>query len=410
MGKSLMHRSLRNHSNDTLFPAAMLIFTPVGYFNVVHRTGEKRVIIEAHLTSDLDTLRKRYMPELSQTLSASDGDYPHQATIQRNLYFRGLERILEDLSSANPRSEAAQGIVRKQAISSSSIHVHPPDVNLKDDEKAKTVLPVAYGGVVIDEQGQVLLREPTKHFDGYVWTFAKGRANDGETPQEAARREVLEETGVVAEIKGQIPGVFSGSTTENVYFLMTTITATGRWAPDETQSIRWASPEEAKTLISQTTNLKGRQRDLEVLDAALALYPKAHFSPLSSLFREKPVRWGARGDPYLWMEMQQHLKEIPVPASEELFAGIIEELFTKLTGFPMSHGVSIHVGRYKHDGMTGGYVDPGFWREVAMPLLKRRFADARNPASQGASGSGGSTSPESSVAPTWFHALRAIFF
>ncbi len=37
----------------------------------------------------------------------------------------------------------------------------------------------------------------------------------------------------------------------------------------ETAAIRWATPDEAKTLISKTTNQKGRERDLAVLNAAM---------------------------------------------------------------------------------------------------------------------------------------------
>ncbi len=33
----------------------------------------------------------------------------------------------------------------------------------------------AYGGVLINEQGQVLLRKVTNDFGGARWTFAKGR-------------------------------------------------------------------------------------------------------------------------------------------------------------------------------------------------------------------------------------------
>ncbi len=53
----------------------------------------------------------------------------------------------------------------------------------------------AFGGVIINEAGLVLLREPSNHHGGYVWTFAKGRAKPGEAPEQAALREVLEETG-----------------------------------------------------------------------------------------------------------------------------------------------------------------------------------------------------------------------
>jgi 8-oxo-dGTP pyrophosphatase MutT (NUDIX family) len=132
-----------------------------------------------------------------------------------------------------------------------------------------TNLEIAFGGVIIDGKGRILLREPRGHFGGYVWTFSKGRPELDETPEEAALREVREETGVFAEIVARIPGTFAGDTTENIYFLMR---PTGRTEkPDtETAKVRWATPDEARVLIGETPNPIGRKRDLAVLEAALA--------------------------------------------------------------------------------------------------------------------------------------------
>ena len=66
----------------------------------------------------------------------------------------------------------------------------------------------AYGGILLTCHGQILLREPTNHFDGYVWTFAKGKPDEGDTPEQTALREVLEETGYQAEVVDVLPGVF----------------------------------------------------------------------------------------------------------------------------------------------------------------------------------------------------------
>ena len=127
----------------------------------------------------------------------------------------------------------------------------------------------AYGGVVINQEGRILLREPKKHYDGYVWTFPKGRPDKkqkpDETPEVTALREVLEETGVKAEINERLPGVYQGGTTETIFFLMSLVEDTGKF-DGETQSVRWVTPEEAKDLISMTTNQIGRKRDLKVLE------------------------------------------------------------------------------------------------------------------------------------------------
>jgi 8-oxo-dGTP diphosphatase len=140
---------------------------------------------------------------------------------------------------------------------------------------AKQAMKASYGGVVIDERGRVMIREPANHYDGYVWTFAKGGQDQGETPEQTALREVQEELGIVGAIVAAIPGSFAGGTSDNKYFLMEHKGELGQ--PDwETQSVQWASREEAPGLISQTTNGTGKARDLAVLEAAYKVWDELH--------------------------------------------------------------------------------------------------------------------------------------
>jgi 8-oxo-dGTP pyrophosphatase MutT (NUDIX family) len=133
-------------------------------------------------------------------------------------------------------------------------------------------LKLAFGGVVIRADGRLLLREPSNHFDQYVWTFAKGRPNKGESPEAAAVREVLEEMGIVARIISPIAGDFIGGTTCNRYYLMEEDKPGMQLLrhDEETWAVKWATFEEAKVLIGKTTNVNGRLRDLAVLEAAYA--------------------------------------------------------------------------------------------------------------------------------------------
>jgi 8-oxo-dGTP pyrophosphatase MutT (NUDIX family) len=125
----------------------------------------------------------------------------------------------------------------------------------------------AYGGVLINEDSRVLLREPKGHFGGYVWTFAKGGADVGESPEEAALREVREETGVEAEVVGEVLGWFVGTTSDTKFFLMRPIRDHGDFQ-DETAAVRWASFDEAVELIGKTKTATGRARDLALLAEA----------------------------------------------------------------------------------------------------------------------------------------------
>lgn len=126
----------------------------------------------------------------------------------------------------------------------------------------------AYGGALVNDQGQVLLRRVANNFGGYVWTWPKGRPDPGESPEEAALRETREETGYSAEIICQLPGSFGGEVTSTIMFLMR---PRGEPVPFcwETSEIRWVNPAEAPALIALTTHKTGRDRDLAILAVAL---------------------------------------------------------------------------------------------------------------------------------------------
>jgi 8-oxo-dGTP pyrophosphatase MutT (NUDIX family) len=132
----------------------------------------------------------------------------------------------------------------------------------------------SYGGIVIDATGRLLLRKPVGEFDGYAWTFPKGKGSDEEGQEATALREVREETGVEAEIVGgRIPYVFRGGTSGTVYYLMRPVKDHEDYDRTETAQVVWVTPAEARTLIARSANVLGRKRDLAVLDQALKWHP-----------------------------------------------------------------------------------------------------------------------------------------
>jgi 8-oxo-dGTP diphosphatase len=107
----------------------------------------------------------------------------------------------------------------------------------------------AAGGLVIREDEVLLVHRP--RYDD--WTFPKGKAHDGETDEECALREVLEETGYLCRL-----GV-EASATEYVdargrakrvrWWLMDPIG--GHFTPtEEVDEIRWVAPADAASLLS----------------------------------------------------------------------------------------------------------------------------------------------------------------
>jgi 8-oxo-dGTP diphosphatase len=127
----------------------------------------------------------------------------------------------------------------------------------------------AYGGVLFNAKGQVLLVEPANHHDNTVWTWPKGKPDPGEKSAEAvALREVLEETGYHAEIVAPIQGSWPGVTGKTEYFLMRPVGSQGPLC-NEVACAKWINPDDAPDFIQQTSKSSARKRDLEVLAAAM---------------------------------------------------------------------------------------------------------------------------------------------
>lgn len=130
-----------------------------------------------------------------------------------------------------------------------------------------------YGGVLFDDQGRILLREPTGHHDGYWWTFPKGGMDSpDDNPFDTALREVAEETGHQGEVIGMIPGAHKSGYSSSYFYMMRSKGHDPKLMDAETQATKFVSYDEAKKLINMSTNIKGRERDLKLLDTAYAHY------------------------------------------------------------------------------------------------------------------------------------------
>lgn len=256
----------------------MWLMTPFGFFSVVQKPDDKNsstLTIRSRVRGDLERLRDSYLPSMSAIAANAGSDYRYRAKALRSEVSSAMAKIVSDIGYDNFKDEVAtqQGKVRAGLYGKvwQVLHDLPDQKSLGASVSAPSAkstggLKAAYGGVLVDEQKRVLLREPKGHYDGYVWTFPKGRPDKGESPDAAALREVKEETGYSARIVSKLPGSFSGGTTVNEYFLMEPDGKPGKF-DDETASVVWATLDDAEGLISKTVNPTGRKRDLAVLDA-----------------------------------------------------------------------------------------------------------------------------------------------
>ena len=256
----------------------MWLMTPLGFFSIVQKPEDiprGTLTVRARIASDLDNLRNGPLPTLGPTITNAGTDYACRAIAPREDVAKALAAVVMDLDYVNFKTEVGKRQGKERA------HLYGEVWNVlyelqAEPFKAKARKPSsatkppavpkagAYGGVLIDEDGKVLLREVAGHFGGYVWTFAKGRPDPGEEPHQTALREVEEETGYQAIIIGSLPTTYGGTTVSTGFFIMQ---PTGNPGPfsEETASVEWFSFDEAAKKVALTHTATGRARDLKVL-------------------------------------------------------------------------------------------------------------------------------------------------
>lgn len=118
---------------------------------------------------------------------------------------------------------------------------------------------ISAGGIVFNKEKQVLLtkagslRDETKEH----WKFPKGHIEVGESSQDAALREVGEETGIKAKVLGKIgESKYTFTYKEEkifkivVVFLMEYISGKPSPQVGEITEVKWVFPEEALKILS----------------------------------------------------------------------------------------------------------------------------------------------------------------
>jgi 8-oxo-dGTP diphosphatase len=118
----------------------------------------------------------------------------------------------------------------------------------------------AAGGVVT-HGGRVLLVHRPRYDD---WTLPKGKLDPGESFEDAALREVEEETGVRARLVSELPETHyevNGRPKVVRYWLMEPEGDAAFVPNDETDELRWVTPDEALSLLTY-------DRDRDVVTAA----------------------------------------------------------------------------------------------------------------------------------------------
>lgn len=95
---------------------------------------------------------------------------------------------------------------------------------------------------------------------------------------------------------------------------------------------------------------------------------------IGELFKEEPMQWGLRGDPYLWKEMKAYFENTEIPPNKEELKRRIIEAYEEITKHSFEEREHFVIERFKHGGMSSGGISPEFWVSEGIPLLLSRHA------------------------------------
>lgn len=132
---------------------------------------------------------------------------------------------------------------------------------------------LAFGGVVWERCADGIVRLAVVHRPRYGdWSFPKGKVDVGEQPEDTARREVEEETGLrctLGAYLGELSYPLGGGSTKVVgYWAMTPVARRPRPADEEIDGVEWWTGDEAARQLTH-------QQDRDLLARFLGLVPEA---------------------------------------------------------------------------------------------------------------------------------------
>ncbi|WP_342129805.1 NUDIX hydrolase [Hydrogenophaga sp. OTU3427] len=233
-----------------------------------------QLTIRSRIRSDLEALKLLYLPAMGSITESTRSDYQYRAKASRSDLAHAMVHLIGSIGYSNFKNEVQSVQGKNRASLYGRLRTELYQLQLEPEAFEwnstaaidKMAVPDAdsYGVVLVSPEGQTLLRQVSGGFGGYCWTFAKGRPDGYESPQQTASRELLEEAGYHCKLIGLLPDRYMGTTGSTIFFVGVPV---GDQQPfgTETEETRWVGIQEAHGLLQLTTDPIGRDRDQSVL-------------------------------------------------------------------------------------------------------------------------------------------------
>lgn len=319
-------------------------FDPMARFDLLTTLEERRDYL-AQVRTDLSG--ERSVPNFYETLQWKDRGNERQETASVKAF--PVLNALDKVGQTTNQEGLDRDTRIVSALGNFSIERRVPfDPNETFPSGWGDIDPEArnsFGVAVIDKSGNVVLREVENHFDGYHWSFAKGRMDEGELPIQTAVRELQEEMGIGPETPGfEIVGVLPGrypSGFSDTYFYVAQIDgafpdvrpdwvdpgADGTWASqlmDETPgyvpkvSTRAPGSQDARPVLREVPGLTERSRAIargEIRPKKLSVSDSDRVELDRDSLREKGSRVyedlrAAISAPFVHKSLWDHIREV----------------------------------------------------------------------------------------------------
>lgn len=98
----------------------MWLFTDDGFYSIVHKPGDQELTVRARVKSDLERLKTRYLPGLSDIVETENADYRFRAKVSHAAFAHALYSIGLHIDYSNFKSTVA----KEQGIDRAKIYGH----------------------------------------------------------------------------------------------------------------------------------------------------------------------------------------------------------------------------------------------------------------------------------------------